>query len=123
MAKTFSRNDRVSEQMRRELADLLMFEVKDPRVQMVTLTDVEVAGDMAHAKVFYTAQKNSKGLQAGLEKSAGFLRSQLGKRMMIRTVPQLHFVYDESIDRGMQMDKLIDEAMSEHTPPDTPPQE
>ncbi|AKR44342.1 MAG TPA: 30S ribosome-binding factor RbfA [Methylophilus sp.] len=118
MAKAFSRNDRVSEQMRRELADLLMFEVKDPRVQMVTLTGVEVAGDMAHAKVFYTAQKNSKGLQAGLEKAAGFLRSQLGKRMMIRTVPQLHFVYDESIDRGMHMDKLIHDALS-----DTPPQE
>lgn len=57
MAKAFSRNDRISEQMRRELADLLMFEVKDPRVQMVTLTGVEVTGDMAHAKVFYTAQK------------------------------------------------------------------
>jgi len=52
MAKAFSRNDRISEQMRRELADLLMFEVKDPRVQMVTLTGVEVTGDMAHAKVF-----------------------------------------------------------------------
>lgn len=123
MAKAFSRNDRVSEQMRRELADLLMFEVKDPRVQMVTLTDVEVAGDMAHAKVFYTAAKNSKGLQAGLEKAAGFLRTQLGKRMMIRTVPQLHFVYDESIDRGMHMDKLIDQALSEQGSPDTPSQD
>jgi ribosome-binding factor A len=57
-------------------------------------------------------------LQAGLEKAAGFLRSQLGKRMMIRTVPQLHFVYDESIDRGMHMDKLINQALS-----DTPPQD
>jgi ribosome-binding factor A len=113
MAKEFSRNDRVSEQMRRELADLLMFEVKDPRASMVTVTDVEVAGDMAHAKVFYTTQKKSKSTQEGLDKSAGFLRSQLAKRMMIRTVPQLHFVYDESIDRGMQMDKLIDQALSD----------
>jgi ribosome-binding factor A len=128
MAKAFSRNDRVSEQIRRELADLLMFEVKDPRVQMVTLTDVEVAGDMAHAKVFYTAAKSSKGLQEGLEKAAGFLRSQLGKRMMLRTMPQLHFVYDESIDRGMHMDKLINQAVSEPpvpepAAPDTPSQE
>ncbi len=117
MAKAFSRNDRVSEQIQRELADLLMFEVKDPRVKMITLTAVEVAGDMAHAKVFYTAAKPSKGMQAGLEAAAGYLRSQLGKRMLLRTVPQLHFVYDESIDRGMKMDKLIDQALI-----DTPPQ-
>lgn len=113
MAKEFSRHDRVAEQMRRELADLLMFEVKDPRVHMVSITEVEVAGDMAHAKVFYTAQKKSQSTQDGLDKSAGFLRSQLAKRMMIRTVPQLHFVYDESIDRGMQMDKLIDQALAD----------
>ena len=111
MAKAFNRNDRVSEQIQRELADLLMFEVKDPRVKMITLSAVEVAGDMAHAKVFYTAAKPSKGIQAGLETAAGFLRSQLGKRMLLRTVPQLHFVYDESIDRGMHMDKLIDQAL------------
>jgi len=69
-------------------------------------------------KCFIPPQKNSKGLQAGLEKAAGFLRSQLGKRMMLRTMPQLHFVYDESIDRGMHMDKLINAALS-----DTPPQD
>jgi len=69
MAKAFSRTDRVSEQMRRELADLLMFEVKDPRVQMVTLTGVEVTGDMAHAKVFYTAQKKQQGLAGRAGKS------------------------------------------------------
>jgi len=118
MAKAFNRNDRVSEQMRRELADLLMFEVKDPRVHMVTLTDVEVAGDMAHAKVFYTAPKPSKGLQSGLDQAAGFLRSQLGKRMLLRTMPQLHFVYDASIDRGMHMDKLINDAVSDLPPQD-----
>lgn len=116
MAKDFSRSDRVAEQIRRELADLLQFEVKDPRVGMVTITEVEVSGDMAHAKIFYSApvQDNPQGmaeLQKGLEKSAGFLRSQLGKRMMLRTVPQLHFVYDTSIDQGMKISRLIDEAL------------
>ncbi|HEU4708463.1 MAG TPA: 30S ribosome-binding factor RbfA [Methylophilaceae bacterium] len=116
MAKDFSRSDRVAEQVRRELADLLQFEVKDPRVSMVTITEVEVSGDMAHAKVFYSApvQDNPQAmseLQKGLEKSAGFLRSQLGKRMMVRTVPQLHFTYDTSIDRGMKISRLIDEAL------------
>jgi len=112
MAKDFSRSHRVAEQMQRELADLLMFELKDPRVSMVTITAVEVTGDMAHAKIFYTAAKQSDSLQQGLEKSAGFLRTQLGRRMLLRTVPQLHFVYDASIDNGMKMSKLIDEALA-----------
>lgn len=112
MAKDFSRSHRVAEQMQRELADLLMFEIKDPRVNMVTITAVEVTGDMAHAKIFYTAAKQSDSLQQGLEKSAGFLRTQLGRRMLLRTVPQLHFVYDASIDNGMKMSKLIDEALA-----------
>ena len=112
MAKEFARSDRVAEQMLRELADLLQFEVKDPRVGMVTATEVEVSGDMSHAKIYYSAAKASDNLQQGLEKSAGFLRTQLGKRMLLRTVPQLHFVYDESIDNGMKMSKLIDEALA-----------
>jgi ribosome-binding factor A len=112
MAKEFSRNTRIAEQMRRELADLLQFEVKDPRIGMVTITEVEVSGDMAHAKIFYTAAKASPSTQQGLEKSAGFLRTQVAKRMLLRTVPQLHFVYDDSIDNGMKMARLIDAALA-----------
>jgi len=117
MAKEFARSDRVADQIQRELADLLQFEVKDPRVGMVTVTEVEVTGDMAHAKIYYSAPLNNdpaaaKSLQTGLEKSAGFLRGQLAKRMLLRTVPQLHFVYDASIDRGMKLSKLIDEALA-----------
>jgi ribosome-binding factor A len=101
--------------MQRELADLLQFEVKDPRVGMVTITAVEVTGDMAHAKIFYSAAKSTKtqtsqSVQNGLEKSSGFLRTQLAKRMLLRTIPQLHFVYDESIDIGIKMAQLIDAA-------------
>ena len=112
MAKVFSRSSRIAEQMRRELADLLQFEVKDPRIGMVTITEVEVTGDMAHAKVFYSAQEGSAEQQKGLEKAAGFLRSQVAKRMLLRAVPQLHFEYDASADYGMKMSKLIDEALS-----------
>lgn len=112
MAKEFSRSDRVAEQIQRELADLLQFEVKDPRIGMVTLTEVEVSGDMAHAKIYYSAKSDTPELQKGLEKSAGFLRTQLGKRMLLRTVPQLHFIYDASIDRGMRLSRLIDEALA-----------
>jgi ribosome-binding factor A len=113
MAKEFSRSDRVAEQMQRELADLLQFEVKDPRVGMVTVTEVEVSGDLAHAKVFYSAEKGTPELQKALEKTAGFLRSQLAKRLLLRTVPQLHFVYDASIDNGMKISRLIDDALAQ----------
>ena len=118
MAKEFSRSNRIAEQMRRELADLLQFEVKDPRIGMVTVTEVEVTGDIAHAKVYYSAAvhndpKAALALQQGLEKSAGFLRTQVAKRMLLRTVPQLHFVYDASIDNGMKMSQIIDAAIAE----------
>lgn len=119
MAKEYSRSHRVAEQMQRELADLLQFELKDPRVSMVTITAVEVTGDMAHAKIFYSAAKASDSLQNGLEKSSGFLRSQLAKRMLLRTVPQLHFVYDASIDIGMKMTQLIDAARASDNKTDT----
>lgn len=119
MAKTFSRNQRVAEQMRRELADLLMFEVKDPRVKAVTITEIEVTGDMAHAKVFYVVPDFSQDLQNGLEKASGFLRSQLAKRMMLRTVPQLHFTYDETIDNATKMSALIDTALADTSDTDT----
>lgn len=111
MAKGFTRSDRVAEQVQRELADLLQFGVKDPRVGMVTITAVEVTGDMAHAKIFYSAKKESKETQLGLEKAAGFLRGQLAKRMMLRVIPQLHFAYDASLDYGIKMSNLIDIAL------------
>jgi ribosome-binding factor A len=113
MAKEFARSQRVAEQIQRELADLLQFEVKDPRVSMVTITEVEVTGDLAHAKVFFSAAENPPELIKGLEKAAGFLRSQLSQRMLMRTVPQLHFVYDASIERGMRLSRLIDDAVAQ----------
>ena len=113
MAKEFARHQRIAEQLQRELADLLQFEVKDPRVSMVTVTEVEVTNDLAHAKVYYSVPENSPELQQGLHKAAGFLRSQLSQRMMMRIVPQLHFVHDASIERGMQLSRLIDEAVAQ----------
>ncbi len=116
MAKEFSRSHRVAEQMQREVADLLQFEVKDPRVGMVTVTEVQVSGDLTHAKIYYSANKGTPELQAALENISGFLRSQLSKRMLLRVTPQLHFVYDSSIDNGMKISNLIDVALSTNSP-------
>ncbi|MDP3482988.1 MAG: 30S ribosome-binding factor RbfA, partial [Sulfuricella sp.] len=83
MGKAFLRTGRVAEQIQRELADLIQMEVKDPRVGLVTLTGVEVTQDYAHAKVYFTTMKSAEQApkaQAGLERAAGFLRSQLAHR-------------------------------------------
>ena len=110
----FARTDRINEQIRRELADLIRLELKDPRVSLVTLTDVEITADYTHAKVFYTTLVGAEQREAiarGLKRSAGFLRRELGKRVRIHHSPELHFVYDASVERGTQLSALIDQAV------------
>lgn len=103
----------MAEQIRRDLAELLRLEVKDPRVRMVTLTAVEVSADYSHAKVYYTAlEGESDRLQQGLERASGFLRSQLAHAIKLRVMPQLHFVYDASVERGARLSQLIDQAVA-----------
>ena len=115
MAKAYQRTGRVAEQIQRELAELVQMEVKDPRVGLVTLTGVEVTQDYAHAKVYFTTMKSADQAakaQAGLENAAGFLRSQLAHRMKLRIMPQLHFIYDTSVENGVRLSQLIDEAVA-----------
>jgi ribosome-binding factor A len=115
MGKAFLRTGRIAEQIQRELADLIQMEVKDPRVGLVTLTGVEVTQDYAHAKVYFTTMKSAEQApkaQAGLEHAAGFLRSQLAHRMKLRIMPQLHFIYDTSVENGVRLSQLIDEAVA-----------
>ena len=113
MPKEFSRSSRVVEQIKRELAELIRLELKDPRVKFVTINDVEITPDYAHAKIFFTVLETDKRaeIEAGLQRGAGFLRRELGKRVRIHTLPQLHFVYDASVEQGAHMSKLIDEAV------------
>ncbi len=109
----FARTDRVAQQMQRELAELVRLELNDPRVRLLTITGVEVAGDYSHAKVFFTRLdgKNSEA-QEGLERASGFLRSQLARSLKLRIMPQLHFVYDASVERGSHLSQLIDQAVA-----------
>ena len=115
MKKTSQRAQRVGDQLQRELADLLKSEVKDPRVGAVTLTGVEVTGDLSHATVRFThlaGRENAEGVVAALGRAAGFLRSELARRLDLYSVPQLHFVYDDSIESGMRLSQLIDAAIA-----------
>lgn len=116
MAKEFSRATRVAEQIRRELAELIRLEVKDPRVGFISLTDVELTPDYAHAKVFFTSMKGEEGLDeilAGLRRASGFLRRELGRRVRIHTTPELHFTYDRSVEHGSYMSALIDRTLGD----------
>ena len=110
--KTFCRADRMADQIQRDLAELIRAGLKDPRVGFVTITSVEVTRDYSHAKIYYTVMQEGKRAltQEILDHSAGYLRSELARGLKVFTVPQLHFVYDESIERGVHMSRLIDEV-------------
>jgi ribosome-binding factor A len=116
----FQRSDRVAEQVRRDLADLIRSELKDPRVGMISLTAVELTPDYAHAKVFFTTLhgEHLAEIEQGLRRASGFLRRELGRRIHIHTLPELHFIYDASVERGASLSQLIDEAnaLSDRTP-------
>ncbi len=117
MAKEFSRTQRVADFLQQELAGLIQFEVRDPRVGMVSITDVEVSRDLAHARVFVTvlgkdtADEAADSL-AALNRAAGFLRTQVARGSKARTTPSLKFYFDDSVGRGRYLSGLIDRARS-----------
>jgi ribosome-binding factor A len=114
MPRDFSRSSRLGEQIQRDLSDLIRLEVRDPRVGQVTVTEVEVSRDLSHAKVYVTSLAGAEEAAqtvAALQRAAGFLRSRLAQALKARTVPELHFVYDESVERGLKLSRLIDEAV------------
>ena len=101
---------KVADLIQRELSDLLRREVRDPGIGMLTITSVDVSPDLSHAKVFFTLlQQEQKPLtEKALQRAAGYLRSQLAHRIKLYTTPELRFVYDESVERGDQLSRLID---------------
>lgn len=115
MKRHSQRAQRVGDELQRALAQLLRDEVKDPRVGRVTITGVEVSADLAHAKVLFThlaGRAEAVEAERALQRTAGFLRSALAQRLSLYSVPQLHFVYDDSIESGMELSRLIDDAVA-----------
>lgn len=116
MPKDYSRTERVADWLRRELAGLIQLELRDPRVGMVMVNDVEVSRDLAHAKVYVTIVGRETEADAAesieaLNHAAGFLRSRVAKDSNMRTTPRLLFVYDSSVMRGERLSALIDRAV------------
>jgi len=115
-----ARSARIADQIQRSLAEVIRLELRDPRVGLVTLTGVELSRDQSHAKVFYTVMGSGPEVEAagrGLANAAGFLRSELAHRLTTRKVPELHFEFDESVERGVRLSRIIDEAVK---PPSKP---
>jgi ribosome-binding factor A len=111
MPRDYPRTLRIADQIQRELAELIRLEIKDPRVGMVTLTEVDVSPDYANAKIFFTVMGDQATVAEagnGLNHAAGFLRRQLAHRLRLRSVPRLQFVHDESVERGVRLSRLID---------------
>lgn len=108
----FKRTDRVAEMIQRKLAQIIPQEVKDPRLKgFITISAVKVAADLGHAKVYFTVFNDERTVaESILNAASGYLRSALARSITLRTVPQLHFVYDESIEYGERLSRLIDKA-------------
>ena len=115
MGREFERTQRVSHFLHEELARLLQTTVRDPRVQQVNLTGVEVSRDLSHARVFFTlmsdvSEAEQSEISGVLSKVSGFLRSELAKSSSMRTVPRISFRFDESVGRGRDMESLLREV-------------
>jgi ribosome-binding factor A len=113
MTNNFKRTDRIAELIQRKLAYILQQEVKDPRMpKFVTITSVKVSADLSHAKVYFSVFEKDKDLALSILTSAsGYLRSVLAKAIKARTIPQLHFIHDDSLAYGQRIDKLLDEVI------------
>jgi ribosome-binding factor A len=122
---SFQRTDRVADLMQREIADILLKEVKDPRVGFVTITAVRLTKDLKNARVFFTTLKEGEDLEnavEGLRNAAGFVQRKVGGRLQLRNTPHITFAYDSSFETGAHMDRILRE-IEESRPPDAPDKE
>jgi ribosome-binding factor A len=110
------RPNRVGEQMKKELGEIISRKIKDPRIGFVTVTDVQVTGDLQQAKVFISVlgdEEQRQNTLKGLAKAKGFIRSEIGQRIRLRKTPEIIFEFDESIDYGNRIESLLHEIQKE----------
>jgi ribosome-binding factor A len=120
---TYKRADRVADQIRMEVADILMRKIKDPRVRSVTVTDVDLTADLRIAHIFVTTMEKDQAERdvfAGLSKASGFVRAELGRRLTLRYLPEIIFKKDVSGPRGDRVLQLLDELHADTDRPEAP---
>ncbi len=107
---TFKRADRVADLIKAELSDILLRRIRDPRIEFVTITDVKMSADLRSAKIYFVQLGKDRldaDLEAGFEKARGFLKRELGKRLRLRYMPEVLFLYDRSFEYGSRIDRLL----------------
>lgn len=107
---TFKRADRVADLIKAELSDILLRRIRDPRIELVTITDVKMSADLRSAKIYFVQMGKDRmdaDLEAGFEKARGFLKRELGKRLHLRYMPEVLFFYDRSFEYGSRIDRLL----------------
>ena len=115
MPREYARSQRVADQIQRELAQLVQREMSDPRLNLVSIAAVKLSRDLAYAQVYVSTLSDSDHDEVikALTKAEGFLRHQLGKSMHLRVIPHLKFIYDDTLEKGISMSQLIDDAVSQ----------
>jgi ribosome-binding factor A len=115
----YKRSHRVADQIQKEIAELVFRRVKDPRAANITISGVEVSDDLKHARIYFcimgggSDENAKKNAAAGLDKAKGFIRQELGRRLTMRYVPELQFVYDTSFEHGDRIEKLLKELQKD----------
>ncbi len=110
------RKGRLQEDIKREISDIVAKQVKDPRLGFISITDVELSRDFSHAKVFFSVygdEEQQLQTAEGLNRAKGFVRTELGKRIRVRHIPELHFLYDSSIEHGARINRILKGLRSE----------
>ena len=112
--KDYGRNERLASQIQRELAALIQTEMKDPRLGMPSILEVQVSKDLAHARVFFSVlnPEDAEPCLEALHRASGFLQREIGKCIKSRVTPKLNFIYDDTDIRGRRLSDLIDSAVA-----------
>lgn len=109
------RTQRIGDQIRKELGRILLEEIKDKRLKLIAITDVIVSRDLAHAKVYYNLidlNSDKQQITDSLQKAAGFMRARIAEELHLRVTPKLRFIFDDSMEYGRHMSRLIDAAIA-----------
>ena len=108
----YKRSARVGDQIKKDVSNIILVELKDPKLGFITITDVELTDDLGYAQVFYTVlgdEKVKKESQEGLKRAKGFIQKELGKRIRIKRMPEITFKYDHSLERASRIDQLLNQ--------------
>lgn len=107
------KNERINSSMQREISFILANEVKNPKIKFITVTDVDVTSDLSFAKVYFTTLDEISEVKKALKSAKGFIKKSLGDKMELRHIPELEFIYDESIEYASRIEQRIKEIHGE----------